>query len=155
MGLAEDFVGSVLFDMGDGEEADVLTFWWLSDFHVPDMESFNGDAATDLTVADADLKSDWAWSGFDVEIGASARFAVTRTVAAPDATVDDFTFSWVYYEGATRNQFATNSPSADVTVTYPVEEEEEEEEEEEGGEEEEADADSASMIVSSIVSLLS
>merc|ERR1712054_314302 len=135
-----------------------LTFWWLSDFHVPDMESFNGDAATDLTVADADLKSDWAWSGFDVEIGASARFAVTRTVAAPDATVDvsfagdDFTFSWVYYEGATRNQFATNSPSADVTVTYSVEEEEEEEEE--GGEEEE-EADSASMIVSSIVSLLS
>merc|ERR1711976_129920 len=111
--------------------------------------------ATDLTVADGDLKSDWAWSGYDVEIGASARFAVTRAVASPDAAVDvsfagdDFTFSWVYYEGATRNQFATNSPSAYLTVTFP-------EEESEGGEEEsEEESDSASMIVSSIVSLLS
>merc|ERR1712188_44433 len=91
-----------------------------------------------------DLKSDWAWSGYDVEIGASARFAG-----------DDFTFSWVYYEGATRNQFATNSPSADVTVTFPEEEEEEEEESEGGEEESEEESDSASMIVSSIVSLLS
>jgi len=159
--LAENFVGSVLFDMGAEEDADVLTFWWLSDFHVPAMESFNGDAATDLTVADGDLKSDWAWSGYDVEIGASARFAVTRAVASPDAAVDvsfagdDFTFSWVYYEGATRNQFATNSPSADVTVTFPEEEEEEEEESEGGEEESEEESDSASMIVSSIVSLLS
>merc|ERR1711907_166622 len=102
--LAENFVGSVLFDMGAEEDADVLTFWWLSDFHVPAMESFNGDAATDLTVADGDLKSDWAWSGYDVEIGASARFAVTRAVASPDAAVDvsfagdDFTFTWVLPE---------------------------------------------------------
>merc|ERR1712188_70174 len=134
--------------MGAGEDADVLTFWWLSDFHVPAMESFNGDAATDLTVADGDLKSDWAWSGYDVEIGASANAAVDVSFAG-----DDFTFSWVYYEGATRNQFATNSPSADVTVTFPEEEEEEEGESEGGEEESEEESDSASMIVSSIVSL--
>lgn len=157
--LDETFRGSVIFDMGD-DDADILTFWWLTDFQVPAMENFNGDATTDITVADGDLKDNWSWSGYDVVIGESARFAVTRAVAAPeDVDVsfagDDFTFSWVYYEGGNRNAFATNSPSDDVTVTFP--EEEEEEEESEGGESEESEEESssASMIVSSIVSLLS
>merc|ERR1711907_136287 len=43
-GLDADFYGSVLFDMGADEDADILTFWWLSDFHVPAMENFNGPA---------------------------------------------------------------------------------------------------------------
>merc|ERR1712199_53179 len=160
-GLAADFRGSVLFDMGDEEDADVLTFWWLSDFHVPAMENFNGAADEDLTVADEDLKDNWSWVAYDVVIGESARFAVSRAVAAPDSDVDvsfagdDFSFSWVYYEGGDRNEFETNSPFDAVTVEFP--EEEEEEEESEGGESEESEeeSDSASMIVSSIVSLLS
>jgi len=159
-GLAADFRGSVLFDMGDEEDADILTFWWLSDFRVPAMENFNGAADEDVTVADEDLKDNWSWVAYDVVVGESARFAVSRAVAAPDADVDvsfagdDFSFSWVYYEGGDRNAFETNAPFDAVTVTFP---EEEEEEESEGGESEESEeeSDSASMIVSSIVSLLS
>jgi len=156
--LAEDFRGSVIFDMGTAD-ADILTFWWLADFQVPAMENFNGDATTDITVADGDLKDNWSWVAYDVVIGESARFAVSRAVAAPAAVDvsfagDSFTFGWVYYEGGNRNAFAANAPSADVTVTFPEEEEEEEEEESEGGESEE-ESSSASMIVSSIVSLLS
>ena len=157
--LTADFIGSVLFDMGE-DNADILTFWWLSSFHVPAMENFNGDATTANTVDDDDLKDDWSWSGYNVVIGESARFAVTRAVIAPaDGDVsfagDDFTFSWVYHEGGARNDFNTNTPFSAVTVEFP--DEEEEEEESEGGESEESEeeSDSASMIVSSIVSLLS
>merc|ERR1712054_197216 len=156
-GFDETWTGSVAFDMDDGD-ADILTFWWLSDFHVPPMENFNGDATADLTVNDDDLKDNWGWEGYNIDIGTSARVAVKRAVAAPDADNDvsfegdDFAFSWVFYEG-TRNEFETNEFNDEVTVTFP----EEEEEEEEGGEEEESEEESssASMIVSSIVSLLS
>jgi len=160
-GLDADFYGSVLFDMGADEDADILTFWWLSDFHVPAMENFNGPADEDVEVEEDDLKNNWSWVAYDVVLEESARFAVSRAVAAPDADVDvsfagdDFSFSWIYYEGGDKNEFETNEPFDSVTVTFP--EEEEEEEESEGGESEESEeeSDSASMIVSSIVSLLS
>merc|ERR1712199_74883 len=164
---------------GDFEEDEDYTIGYgtaIDDLTTEDVTLFETDFTTAGTTdtdagtfvsgaaaasADEDLKDNWSWVAYDVVIGESARFAVSRAVAAPDSDVDvsfagdDFSFSWVYYEGGDRNEFETNSPFDAVTVEFP--EEEEEEEESEGGESEESEeeSDSASMIVSSIVSLLS
>merc|ERR1712146_679225 len=124
-GLDADFYGSVLFDMGADEDADILTFWWLSDFHVPAMENFNGPADEDVEVEEDDLKNNWSWVAYDVVLEESARFAVSRAVAAPDSGVDvsfagdDFSFSWVYYEGGTETNSKPIHPSMLLPLNSP------------------------------------